>query len=240
MRSRGERIRDAWAGWLGCPPEALERAGHSVVASERVPRDRVLILRRGATSVVRCHPEHEPRVAHALAAESADASVDVAALERLLGDQAGERVPPEEVLYLDPDDFMPMPDDPLIREIGASDAELFETLCAACTPREVVLSEVEMAHPCVVGRVESGALCAVSSYIELDRAIADVGILTHPAARGRGHATAVASLVCEVAFARGLVPQWFALRDNAASLGVARKLGFRHWAFDEGLRWAVA
>jgi GNAT superfamily N-acetyltransferase len=54
----------------------------------------------------------------------------------------------------------------------------------------------------------------------------DVSIDTAPASRRRGHAAAAASFLIE-AFARaGKRPVWGAVASNAASLGLARRLGF--------------
>jgi GNAT superfamily N-acetyltransferase len=55
----------------------------------------------------------------------------------------------------------------------------------------------------------------------------DLGAVTAPDQRGRGLASAAASIVCGELRARGLVPVWGAGESNAASWGIAEKLGFR-------------
>lgn len=55
---------------------------------------------------------------------------------------------------------------------------------------------------------------------------ADIGISTLEAWRGKGFATAAASLVAERIQAKGKVPAWSCGEDNGASLRVAQKLGF--------------
>ena len=59
----------------------------------------------------------------------------------------------------------------------------------------------------------------------LDR-LAHLSVLTRTGYRGRGFATLVATAAISHAQAAGLTPQWRALASNAASLGVAARLGF--------------
>jgi len=66
--------------------------------------------------------------------------------------------------------------------------------------------------------------------------IADIGVLTHPDARGSGAGSRVAGAVCAAILARGLVPQWWSLVSNRGSLGIAARLGFQPWAREEWVR----
>lgn len=56
---------------------------------------------------------------------------------------------------------------------------------------------------------------------------ADVGVFTQRGFRGRGYATAAASLVAQGIQEGGRIPVWSAGEHNAASLRLAEKLGFR-------------
>jgi RimJ/RimL family protein N-acetyltransferase len=51
--------------------------------------------------------------------------------------------------------------------------------------------------------------------------------VTEAAQRGRGLASARAGALCEDILARGHIPTWTTSPDNAASLRVAERLGFR-------------
>jgi predicted GNAT family acetyltransferase len=55
---------------------------------------------------------------------------------------------------------------------------------------------------------------------------ADIGVATVEAWRGRGFGTAAASLVARRVQEAGQTPVWSTGEDNAASLRVARKIGF--------------
>lgn len=76
------------------------------------------------------------------------------------------------------------------------------------------------------GAVISGRLVAVALTSALTGRHADVGVATLDGWRGRGLATAAASLVARRVQETGRVPVWSAGEDNHASLRVAQKLNF--------------
>jgi RimJ/RimL family protein N-acetyltransferase len=78
----------------------------------------------------------------------------------------------------------------------------------------------------VAGALADGELVAIATVGALTAAHADVGVATLEPYRGRGLSTAAASLVARWAQSRGRTPVWSTGEDNAASLRVARKLGF--------------
>jgi GNAT superfamily N-acetyltransferase len=77
------------------------------------------------------------------------------------------------------------------------------------------------------GVVEDGRLAAAAFTSALGERFAEVGIVTRPDARGRGHATGCAAIVCDMLHRRGVTPVWSVAADNHASLRVAARLGFR-------------
>jgi hypothetical protein len=115
---------------------------------------------------------------------------------------------------------------PKVRRLGMADLDL---LAAAppelraslwAGPREL-LAEGIVACGIDDGRVVSTALTAACSAL-----YGEVGVYTAEAHRGQGMATAAASSVVRSVLARGRVPVWSAGATNAASLRVAKKLGY--------------
>ena len=73
-------------------------------------------------------------------------------------------------------------------------------------------------------------ILAVAHYEVWGGAIAHVGVVAEPGARGAGRGHAVVSAITGVALAEGLVPQYRTLENNAPSLKVASDLGFEAYA----------
>lgn len=83
-----------------------------------------------------------------------------------------------------------------------------------------------LAEGVVAGAIVDGRVVALADANARGERYANVGVATAEDHRGRGYATAAASLVCREMQAAGRTPVWSAGETNAASLRVAGKLGF--------------
>ncbi len=77
------------------------------------------------------------------------------------------------------------------------------------------------------GAIRDGHIVAIAQNYGLSAQYGDVGVATLPNYRGRGLATAAASIVARWLQENGRIPVWSCGEDNQASLRVAQKLGFR-------------
>ena len=75
-----------------------------------------------------------------------------------------------------------------------------------------------------------GEVVAACGYETWGGAIAHLGVVTRPGARGQGCGRAVVSAAGRHALEGGLVLQYRTLAANAPSMAVARALGFREYA----------
>jgi GNAT superfamily N-acetyltransferase len=81
-------------------------------------------------------------------------------------------------------------------------------------------------EPIAAGAVVDGRLVGLAHVSAITEGFADIGISTLEPWRGRGFATAAASIVARVVQESGRTPVWSAGAGNAASLRVAAKVGF--------------
>lgn len=120
-----------------------------------------------------------------------------------------------------------------IRRLTADDAAAFETFCAASSEEDLDGAYVELDHWRVMGAFEGGQLvCAASMYPWDDAAIADLGVLTLTAVRGKGYARKVTRAICRLACEEGYEPQYRCQLDNLASVALAKTVGvalFAKW-----------
>jgi RimJ/RimL family protein N-acetyltransferase len=84
-----------------------------------------------------------------------------------------------------------------------------------------------LTNGCAAGAVVDGRLVALVQTSALGDHFADLGAVTSATFRGRGYATAAGAIVCRWLQQNGRLPVWSCGQDNAASLRVAEKLGFR-------------
>jgi RimJ/RimL family protein N-acetyltransferase len=90
------------------------------------------------------------------------------------------------------------------------------------------------------GAHDGGRLVSVACPFFAGSRFEDLGVVTEPGWRGQGLSTACAGALCADVLARGRVPSWTTSPDNAASLRVAERLGFRFVRADELLAVGVA
>ena len=87
---------------------------------------------------------------------------------------------------------------------------------------------------------DANELVALSGYEIWNDALAHIAIVTHPRHQGRGAGRAAVALAAKHALAAGLVPQYRTLRDNEASMSIAKRLGFVEYGFSVYVRLAAA
>jgi GNAT superfamily N-acetyltransferase len=116
--------------------------------------------------------------------------------------------------------------DPAVRFLTPDDAPLVDAappeLAGVGYPsRQAFLADAVAAAAIVDGRIVSLAYTSA-----LGDRYADIGVYTAPAFRNRGFARAAASLVADRVQHQDRVPVWSTGHFNAASLHIARQLGF--------------
>ncbi|AKC37571.1 putative acetyltransferase [Mycolicibacterium phlei] len=113
-----------------------------------------------------------------------------------------------------------------VRQLTADDKAIFSAFESVASAEDLDNAQVELGHWAVFGSFDNGRLVAVSSIYQWEgAAIMDLGVLTLPIFRGRGHARQLVRAVFRYACARGYEPQYRCQVDNAASSALARAAG---------------
>ncbi len=66
-----------------------------------------------------------------------------------------------------------------------------------------------------------------------------IAIVSAPSHRGRGFSTAAVACAAQHAIGAGPIPQYRTLASNAASMGIAKNLGFERYGFSVFIRLAA-
>ncbi|MBB6483611.1 GNAT family N-acetyltransferase [Rhizobium lusitanum] len=122
-----------------------------------------------------------------------------------------------------------------VRQLTELDRAIFEEFQAAASDEDLDAAYVELDHWLVFGAFEGPHLvCAASMYPWNDAPIADVGVLTLTAFRGKGHARNVMRAISRQAYAQGYEPQYRCQLDNHASMALATAIGLTEFG-----KWEV-
>jgi GNAT superfamily N-acetyltransferase len=228
-----------WAAYLGCRRNQLFRAGTAVVRNGPG-----LANYRGATAFYRppacvlAVPAdwHEHTTAR-LADQPAVAVFDPAVLRQVFGAAVERVIGPAWLGYADRGDFHPS--DPMgTRRLGGHDLPALRELAAACGPTAWAHSGIDPARPPVYGCYAGRTLAAAGMLEPWGERLLHVGIVTHPAHRGRGYGTATVSAMTADGLAEGRVVQYRTLQANLPSVAIASKLGFQRFAHTLAVRLA--
>ncbi|MEG0192837.1 MAG: GNAT family N-acetyltransferase [Stenotrophomonas sp.] len=125
---------------------------------------------------------------------------------------------------------------PEVRLLALEDAALFDGFMAQISPDDQDDAFVELGHWATFGAFVESELLAVSSlYPWGGAAIADMGVLTMPRARGEGIAGSLVRAMIEHAGKHGYEAQYRCQFDNMASNRLAASLGLAPYG-----KWEVA
>jgi RimJ/RimL family protein N-acetyltransferase len=215
-----EHVDRVWAGQLGLAPDELHAEPVRVVldAPGFANASPVFVLDLGGTRLIAAR-SHLADAAHAIAAGRA--------VQDVADDIGGTVFGPSWHGYLHRDDHEPAP--PTTRALTEDDIPALDALRAAVPDDEWAEGGFAAPHRDDVlwGSFDAtGALVAAGNLTDFGGAPADVGLVTHPSARGRGHAARLTADMCTWAFAHTDVVRYRALTTNAPSLAVARRAGF--------------
>jgi GNAT superfamily N-acetyltransferase len=218
-----------WASYYGVSPEELRAPEARVVAHAGLAGYRGLqgFVLLGGGLLVSAPPEQVEMLARHVAGWRLESLLDLTRLVEL-GLPAGAAVGPAFLGYTDSRHFKPTPS-LAVRRLERGDRQSFEELREACDPEEWDHGGGAFELPSA-GWFEDGRVLAVAHYEVWGGAIAHVGVVAEPGARGAGRGHAVVSAITGVALAEGLVPQYRTLETNAPSLKVASDLGFEAYA----------
>jgi RimJ/RimL family protein N-acetyltransferase len=116
--------------------------------------------------------------------------------------------------------------DPAVRRLTLADLDLLASAPRAFRASLWGDARALLTEGIAAGAVVGGRIVATASLSAATERYGDVGVYTDEAYRGRGLATAAASIVAGCVQEAGRTPVWSAGAHNAASLRVAAKLGF--------------
>ena len=231
------KIIDYWGRRFSLPPERFSQPGSLIYLEEKFKDSHEIYIHHlGKFYVVRIDPQVGTRLGLNDRQDSPDRFGKLE-LNQLVADQLkGEAVLKQEgsasYSYLDGRKFIPFSaggrQDPVMLD-PKTDQGLIRTLCSACPPGDVEEAELEEdQEPDAVsfGHIMEGKLMAYSGFRYWDKIFGDIGVLTHPAARGRGLARSATSMLCAWCLENDVIPMYRVSGDNLASSRIPPALGF--------------
>jgi GNAT superfamily N-acetyltransferase len=235
-----QRIDAAWAAFFGLTAPAFLLPGIQVVAHHQLKDYRGVWLFRHHDSVcVSVPPDSVEDARVAVRQSTIEDLFSEAGIRALLGSRIERIVGPAYQGYVERSHFRAAPQAG-VRALAPADHKALEGLAAACAGEAWEHSGIALDEPNVFGCFVDDHLVAAARYrLEWDEA-AHVGVVTHPAYRGRGYGRAVVSAMTGRALAAGFIVLYQTLLANSASVALATGVGYRQYATHLAVRLTSA
>lgn len=222
---------------LGCSEETLRAPGLRVLAHSPalaayhgISVWRMAVDGAAPSITVSAPPSLMDEARAALATVPPEAALDPAFWRATLGSRVERVIGPSYQGYLDTGAFQPVAPN-TARPLAADERPALEWLARDCPAEEWEHSAIQPDHdPIFVVSDEDGALLAAASLTRDGARLVAVGVIAHPAARGRGYGRAMVSALTAWALAQGASVHYQTLRANVASVAIARALGYQDLA----------
>jgi GNAT superfamily N-acetyltransferase len=223
------RVDAFWASYFGCAPEDV--AGRRTIAVTHAALqgyDGALVFRHADACIVSV-PDTTPEVERARLREAAPAAVfDPKFLAKVFVVSTEKVAGPAWLGIADRTDFKSVKSS--ARLLGDADEAAIARLAEGSGEVAWKQSKLLQIRKPLFGLFQGPDLVAVSGYILMGNLLAYIGVITHPAHRGKGHAKAVVSTAVADAFSKGFVAQWRTPQANEGAVALARSMGFQHYA----------
>lgn len=229
MRRAPGAPEEFWAERLGCKPDAFRAPGLTLLARA----DEAVFVVASARGVVAA----APGALHAALAEVADPR----ALTEW--DVLRARVPPGArtvgaawIGYTD----RAAGSMAGVRALASARDPALAPLRTAVTADEWRHANLDTSEPPLFGVGDGAEVSSAAGYQVLLERVAHLGVVTHPAHRGRGEGRRAVAAALAGALERGLLPQYQTLMANLPARRIGEALGFAHFATTLGARWGDA
>jgi GNAT superfamily N-acetyltransferase len=221
------RVDAFWSSTMDVPMAELHQAGIRVYPNppQREQWRGIYVLAFDQAVSVFAPVDHLDKVSTAVAEHDAATLLDAGAWRTTLGESVRAAYGPVAHFYLDRADGLKALAGG--RRINPNDAAALTDLNRAVPSQEWTAAGFS-GHPAVLfGLFDGDRLLAAANLTSGPDTATDVGVLTHPDARGRGLGLKVAAAAALQAISLHGIARFRALTTSAATLAIAGRLGFQ-------------
>ncbi len=226
-----------WAASFGCAPDDLHRERTIIVPhhGDLADYQGVFTLRRGLCCIISVPPPYIATATAAFVGRLPQEIFEPDTLARAFAPAVERIIGPAWLGVADSSDVRAI-DAAGVRRLAHGDLAALRALQAACDPTDWQHSAIEEQHDPIFGYFHDGLLVAAGSCPRRGEVLREVGIITHPAYRGRGFVRSVVGAMTQYGLAERCVMRYRTLLANTPSMRIARSLGYQDDALTIAIR----
>jgi hypothetical protein len=224
-----KKVDAYWASYFGCALEDLNGSATRVFTHAALADyDGALAFRHGDACILSV-PESTPEIERSKLRAAKPAQVfDAQFLARVFVINSDKVTGPAWVGVADRSSFMPMKSE--ARLLTAADEAAMRELAEGCGETAWKQSKIAVDRQTNFGLFVGGKLVAASGYLNMGGLLAYIGVITHPARRGKGYAKSVVTASMTHAIEKNLFPMWRTVDAHETAVRLAGAMGFQKYA----------
>jgi GNAT superfamily N-acetyltransferase len=224
-----QKVDGYWASYFGCSVADLNGPGTKVFTHVALATyDGALVFRHGPGCIVSV-PESTPEIERSKLRAGTPAEVfEAGFLARSFVIDRDKVTGPAWVGVADRTGFRAAKSD--ARALTEGDEAAIRELAEGCGEAAWKQSKLALDRQTNFGLFVGGKLVAASGYLNMGGLLAYIGVVTHPAHRGKGYAKSAVSACMSAALDKGLFPMWRTLQANETAVLLAGSMGFEQYA----------
>jgi GNAT superfamily N-acetyltransferase len=227
-----ERVDAFWSSTLGVDASDLHTPGTRVYPNppQRELWRGIYVLAFDKATSVFAPTDLLAGVERAIADHDGDALLEASTWEGLLGSHLHSAFGPILHYYLlDAGPLAPISQAAGARRLNPGDSAALSRLRASVTSAEWSETGFTGQPALLFGIFEGDDLVACANLTPGPEAASDVGIVVHPAARGKGYAMKIVAVAARQAILMHGVARFRALTQSPGTIAIAHRLGFQHY-----------
>lgn len=141
--------------------------------------------------------------------------------------------------YIEDDSLLQTSSSSVIEYKSEHHRTLLEELRDSCSEIEWQHSSIDEEKSPILLQILHGKVVAAGSWIKGESGFLSVGIITHPAYRGKGHAKTIVNALTQRGLTSGATMHYQTLESNTPSVSIAQSLGYKCFGRTIAIRLSV-
>ncbi|MBN8191870.1 GNAT family N-acetyltransferase [Bacillus sp. NTK074B] len=228
QKNMKHRVDTHWAEFFGCDGTQMIAPTVSVIQhSDRLRGyNGIYCFNNGTSCIISSPVKYIRELDKAVNGLGPDQAFDSELLGHSIGDEHIKIIGPAFQGYVDSDSFIKQSSTSVVELQTEQQKTLLKELRESCTEIEWQHSSIDEEMSPILLRILNGKVVAAGSWRKGESGFLSIGIISHPAHRGQGHAKAIVSALTKRGVTTGATMHYQTLESNTPSVAIAQSLGY--------------
>ncbi|TMU85843.1 GNAT family N-acetyltransferase [Bacillus sp. BHET2] len=223
------RVYANWAGFLGCDYSDLLVPNVRVLQHSKSLEgyNGIYAFSNEISCIISAPPKYVPLLGEGVRNLRPDVVFDAEWLGQSINGKYTKLIGPAFQEYLENDSLLQTSSSSVVEYKSEHHRTLLEELRDSCSEIEWQHSSIDEQKKPILLQILNGKVVAAGSWRRGESGFLSVGIITHPAHRGKGHGKKVVNALTKRGLTGGAIMHYQTLESNIPSVAIAQSLGYK-------------